>query len=101
MTDPSTSPTPSDPATWNRQLGAQRTPFQKRVGGGAWRGRHDTHSLLEIRDAHGRPLPSLRDGWVRALLAFTLVLQLLVWTQVRGYSIADSVEFMERAQTLV
>jgi hypothetical protein len=56
---------------------------------------------LELHDPRGDRLPSLRDNSVRALLAFTFVLQLLVWSRLRGYSVADSVEFMERAQILV
>jgi 4-amino-4-deoxy-L-arabinose transferase-like glycosyltransferase len=54
-----------------------------------------------VDGAREEQLPTLSDGWVRALLLFTCVLQLLVWSRIRGYSIADSVEFMERAQTLV
>jgi hypothetical protein len=45
--------------------------------------------------------PSLRDGSLRALLVLTCVLQLFVWSRIHGYTIADSVEFMERAQILV
>lgn len=46
-------------------------------------------------------LPSLRDGWVRALIVLTLCLQLYAWSRIEGYQIADSVEFMEIAQSLV
>jgi hypothetical protein len=58
-------------------------------------------TTFDLRDPFGDRLPTLRDGWVRALLAFTLLLQLLVWSRMQGYSVADSVEFMERARTLV
>lgn len=53
------------------------------------------------RDVDGAPLPTWRDAWVRALLVLTLCLQAFAWTRVEGYQIADSVEFMEIAQSLV
>jgi len=53
------------------------------------------------RDIDGSPLPTWRDPWVRALLVLTLLLQAFAWTRVEGYQIADSVEFMEIAQSLV
>ncbi len=52
-------------------------------------------------DPDGRALPSWRDGWVRALVVFTLALQFFAWWRVSGYQIADSVEFMEIAQSIV
>ncbi|MCY2961575.1 MAG: glycosyltransferase family 39 protein [Planctomycetota bacterium] len=52
-------------------------------------------------DPDGRALPSLRDTWVRALVVLTLVLQCFAWSRVEGYQIADSVEFMEIAQSFV
>ncbi len=56
--------------------------------------------LAEL-DADERALPSLRDTWVRALIVLTLVLQCFAWWRVEGYQIADSVEFMEIAQSIV
>lgn len=50
---------------------------------------------------HDGALPGLRDPWVRALLVLTLALQLFAWSRVEGYQIADSVEFMEIAQSIV
>jgi hypothetical protein len=43
----------------------------------------------------------LGDFAVLALLALVLGLQLLEWSQLEGYQLADSVEYMERAQALV
>lgn len=43
----------------------------------------------------------LRDSSVRLLLLISFVLQLLTWGQLDGYQLADSVEYMERAQALV
>jgi hypothetical protein len=54
---------------------------------------------LELGD-RARAL-DLSDGAVRVLLAFALIAELLVWWRVRGYSLADSVEFMERARIFV
>ncbi len=42
----------------------------------------------------------IRDPAVIALLALTLVLELLAWRGTEGYQLADSVEFMERARAL-
>ena len=42
----------------------------------------------------------IRDPAVVALLALTLVLELLAWRGTEGYQLADSVEFMERARAL-
>jgi hypothetical protein len=42
----------------------------------------------------------VRDPAVIALLALTLVLELLAWRGTEGYQLADSVEFMERARAL-
>ncbi|MBL8861819.1 MAG: glycosyltransferase family 39 protein [Planctomycetes bacterium] len=53
------------------------------------------------RDADGRALLSWRDPWVRALVALTLALQFFAWSRIEGYQIADSVEFMEIATSLV
>lgn len=52
-------------------------------------------------DRDGRALPSLRDAWVRGLILLTLALQFFAWSRVAGYQIADSVEYMEIAQTIV
>ncbi len=52
-------------------------------------------------DPDGRGLPSWRDPWVRALVVMTFVLQCFAWSRVSGYQIADSVEFMEIAQSIV
>ena len=43
----------------------------------------------------------LRDSSLRLLLLIAFVLQLLTWSQLDGYQLADSVEYMERAQALV
>ena len=44
-------------------------------------------------------------GWhdrsLQLLLLIAFVLQLLSWSQLKGYQLADSVEYMERAQALV
>jgi hypothetical protein len=42
-----------------------------------------------------------RDPWVSGLIALTLALQFTTWSRVSGYQIADSVEFMEIAQSIV
>jgi len=52
-------------------------------------------------DAEERALPSVHDTWIRALIVLTLVLQCFAWWRVEGYQIADSVEFMEIAQSIV
>jgi hypothetical protein len=52
-------------------------------------------------DPDGREIPGWRDPWMRALLVLTLALQLFAWSRIEGYQIADSVEFMEIAQTIV
>ncbi len=49
----------------------------------------------------GRPLPRLRDRDVLAVLAFALILLAVSWSQLAGYQLADSVEYMERAQAVV
>ncbi len=59
-----------------------------------------TRASLE-RDLSGNSLPSWRDGWVRALVLFTLALQLFAWSRIEGYQIADSVEYMEIARSFV
>ena len=43
----------------------------------------------------------LHDPALLALLALVLVLQLATWRALDGYQIADSVEYLERARTLV
>jgi len=59
-----------------------------------------TRASLE-RDLSGPSLPSWRDGWVRALVLFTLAAQLFAWSRIEGYQIADSVEYMEIARSFV
>lgn len=51
--------------------------------------------------SHGEPWRGLRDSSVLALLALIFGLQLFGWSQLEGYQLADSVEYMERAQALV
>lgn len=51
--------------------------------------------------ADGRLLPRLADPSVRVLLALVVVLQAISWWILEGYQLADSVEYMERAQALV
>ena len=46
-------------------------------------------------------LPGLRDPGLLTLLATVFLLQLLAWRGLEGYQLADSVEYMERAQGLV
>ncbi len=43
----------------------------------------------------------LRDASLLALLVLVLGLQLVAWSELEGYQLADSVEYMERAQALV
>ncbi len=45
--------------------------------------------------------PSLKDPLVVALLLLVLVVELGCWRATEGYQLADSVEFMERARSLV
>ncbi|MFT5051426.1 MAG: hypothetical protein ACI8QZ_002842 [Chlamydiales bacterium] len=52
-------------------------------------------------DAHGGLLPSLRDPGMRRLMLLVLALQALSWWILDGYQLADSVEYMERAQAFV
>ena len=52
-------------------------------------------------DAHGSPLPSLADPIVQLLLLGVMLLQGLSWWILEGYQLADSVEYMERAQAFV
>jgi hypothetical protein len=54
-----------------------------------------------IFDSGGNELPGLRDKSVWILLAFVLLLELVAWHYAEGYPIADSVEYMERARSLV
>ncbi len=58
-------------------------------------------SATPLFDAEGNSLPSLRDKGVWLLLGCALILTLLAWHLSEGYPIADSVEYMERARTLV
>ncbi len=51
--------------------------------------------------ADARPLPGPRDRSVQALLVLALFLQLFAWTRLEGYQLADSVEYMDRAQSFV
>src|SRR5690242_2058251 len=45
--------------------------------------------------------PSFADPAVLAVLGLTLVLQLVAWSALDGYQIADSVEYLERARSIV
>ena len=56
---------------------------------------------LPILDADGAPLPSLRDASVRLVLFAVVCLQALSWWILEGYQLADSIEYMERAQGFV
>jgi glycosyl transferase family 22 (putative mannosyltransferase) len=58
---------------------------------------HEPHAVR--RGAGGEPLPSLRDARSRWLLVLVLALQLFAWSQLEGYQLADSVEYMERANS--
>ena len=49
----------------------------------------------------GTPLPSLRDRGLLALLLVVAVLAGFSWQILEGYQLADSVEYMERAQAFV
>lgn len=53
------------------------------------------------QDANGRPLPGLRSPVVQVMLVAILILQGLSWWILEGYQLADSVEYMERAQAFV
>lgn len=49
-----------------------------------------------------RPAPlSIADPGLLVVLALTLLLQCVAWAALDGYQIADSVEFLERARSLV
>lgn len=48
-----------------------------------------------------RPFVGLADPALLAVLALTLVLQFVAWSALDGYQIADSVEYLERAHSLV
>lgn len=54
-----------------------------------------------LRTPDGRPLPRLRDRDVLAVLGFASLLLAVSWSQLAGYQLADSVEYMERAQAIV
>jgi len=56
---------------------------------------------LPILDADGAPLPGLRDASVRLVLFAVVCLQALSWWILEGYQLADSIEYMERAQGFV
>lgn len=51
--------------------------------------------------ADGADLPRLRERGTLFLLLFTVLLQAFSWHQLEGYQLADSVEYMERAQAFV
>ncbi|QDU68601.1 ArnT family glycosyltransferase [Engelhardtia mirabilis] len=53
----------------------------------------------EIRAAGGAEARDLRltDPWLVLVLALALAGQVLVWSQISGYRLADSAEYMERA----
>ncbi len=46
-------------------------------------------------------LPGLGDPWLRLVLCMALLLQALSWWRLEGYQLADSVEYLERAQAFV
>lgn len=52
-------------------------------------------------DAQGQPLPKLSDPGLCVLLALVAVLELCAYLWSEGYPIADAVEYMERARSLV
>lgn len=54
-----------------------------------------------IPDRADEPRFGLHDPAVLALLVLVLALQLATWRALDGYQIADSVEYLERARTLV
>ncbi|MCP3918406.1 MAG: hypothetical protein GY711_22915 [bacterium] len=45
--------------------------------------------------------PGLADPVLRALLVLVIALQAFAWSRIDGYQLADSVEYMERAQAFV
>ncbi len=49
-------------------------------------------------DAEGAPLPRLRERGPLFVLLLAVLLQAFSWYQLEGYQLADSVEYMERAQ---
>lgn len=53
------------------------------------------------RDEGVERAPSLVDPAVLLVLGLTLVLQLVAWSALDGYQIADSVEYLERARSIV
>ena len=60
-----------------------------------------TDQAPPLLDADGRPLPGLGDRALQLLLLFVLTLLAYSWWMLEGYQIADSVEYMERAQLLL
>lgn len=54
-----------------------------------------------VREAPDRAPLGLHDPALLVLLALVLALQLATWRALDGYQIADSVEYLERARTLV
>ena len=58
-------------------------------------------SAPPLAPAAGRhALPLARDRWLLAVLAATAVCLAVSWLRERGYQIADSVEYMERARAI-
>ncbi|HJP00636.1 MAG TPA: hypothetical protein QF764_02560, partial [Planctomycetota bacterium] len=51
--------------------------------------------------ADGEPLPRATDPAVSAVLLLTFALLCFSWSRLAGYQLADSVEYMDRARSLV
>jgi len=56
---------------------------------------------LAVERERGSATLGLHDPGLLAVLALVLALQLIAWQALEGYQIADSVEFLENARTLV
>lgn len=58
-------------------------------------------TLVAVSEQEDKAGLGLRDRGLLGVLLVVLCLQLLSWSQVEGYQLGDSVEYMERAQALV
>ncbi|MDP6538696.1 MAG: hypothetical protein QF410_04030 [Planctomycetota bacterium] len=74
--------------------GEPRVPFVSR--GDA----HDAPRPAGV-GADGEPIPRAADPEVAAVLALAVALLLFSWSRLSGYQLADSVEYMDRAHSLV
>lgn len=63
--------------------------------------RRKLQPLASLTCPDGRPLPTLADRGLLALLLAVAVLAGISWSILEGYQLADSVEYMERAQAFV